>query len=1089
MRPQKLIFLFSFFILLGIFSFSRQALADSPTIITEDITTDTTWTLNDSPYIVNNSFAILLGATLTIESGVVVKFDFDTYIDVFGVLKASGAPLEPIYFTSYYDEAVASDVDDETFCFDDIDEEGNVLGEICETFDYGDPAPGDWGGIYINDITGTSVLSYVTFSYADIAFYVFATEGFSATHLNISHGYSGLTLEESKATLSDITEIDITGDAFDLYNNSQVVANNITIENARAGITVFETSSLILSEANISNILQGGITIFSASILDANHVTIDNTSSNALAVFNDSKAILDNSFITNNQYFGGAVNIFNNSSFSASETIFDGGVGDGIDVFSNTTGVSLNLSHSTVKNFSNSGIANFGSINTADLSTEVISIEHSIITGNDIGIDIYNDSPTSIATVDIKNNSIFDNISFGARTFSEGIKLALTDNWWGNETGPYNETLNPEGLGNAVSDFIDFAPFCKKDACFVRNPVIIVPGVLGTEISKPTVNGPEKLWLDLAHNLTDIGDEFMDALQFKTDLTPMYADLIVGDVIRKTTFLGSKFDYSDGLIQEFTKQGYVEGTDLFLFPYDWRYGVGDSIVGQLKQKITNVLTTSGTSKVDIVAHSMGGLIVKNYVIENPVDNHINKAIFVGVPNTGSPKAVKNLLIGDGNLLTADNEMKKISKNMPAAYDLLPSAKYFNDKGSYVEIIDQGPLSSVRRDLNFEEMNDFLTADHDLSAEALIRAHNLHTSDFDNYDLRTVGIDLYAVDGCKTGTIGKIRELRRHGFFADSVSYIAPYEVPGDGTVPLESATNLPIDEGNKFYSLKGKHGDMLSSDGIRQQIVKIIFGSDLETENITQDISECKLNGRAVSIYSPLSIDVIDQDGNHAGFLEDGVSIENNIPNADFQIVGEHKFIYLPTDDGQIYTIKLKGTGAGTFTLTDATIEDNEIMGMQVFKNISVTPSLLGHINLAESTILALDINGDETIDQTLSPSLLLDAQEAKNFVPDQENINEVIPEDNSSNNTTSNNTGRKIPLQTVALIETPKEIPKIEQKNTLPTIKLIQKQEKSEPTKKENMLTAAVADTDMLVDYKIIIMFLLGVIIVLLLAKKFNKE
>ena len=39
------------------------------------------------------------------------------------------------------------------------------------------------------------------------------------------------------------------------------------------------------------------------------------------------------------------------------------------------------------------------------------------------------------------------------------------------------------------------------------------------------------------------------------------------------------------LYKEFENQGYIEGTDLFLFPYDWRYGVNDDNVLKLNKEL------------------------------------------------------------------------------------------------------------------------------------------------------------------------------------------------------------------------------------------------------------------------------------------------------------------------------------------------------------------------------------------------------------------------------------------------------------------------------------------------------------------------
>jgi len=497
-----------------------------------------------------------------------------------------------------------------------------------------------------------------------------------------------------------------------------------------------------------------------------------------------------------------------------------------------------------------------------------------------------------------------------------------------------------------------------------RNPVLIVPGVLGTEIFK----GSEELWLNSLKTVVDIGDQFLDPLQFNTDLTPSDLNLSLGNVIREKGISSFTLNYTKNLITELENQGYILDTDLFLFPYDWRYGVQQNNIDALKQRIAGILAFTDAEKVDVIAHSTGGLLVKKYVMNSPSSHNIDRAVFVGVPNTGAPKAIKALLTGDhfGNPFLALSEMKKIAKNLPVVYDLSPSKQYYDRKGSYVSILNN-PLfgSDTTTDLSFDETNNFLINDHGMNSQAISNADSLHSSSFDDYDLRTSGIDLYSVVGCKAGTIGKITERRSGTVFGTIVDYLIG-ETPGDGTVPLESATNLPIDPSHKYYSLIANHASMMTQEGSRQQIVNIIAGSSLTTPNITQDVSECELNGKAIEIFSPLSIDVIDQQGNHSGLDDDG-NIFNDIPNADFEVMEDHKFVYLPTDEGQQYTINLKGTGAGTFTLRSSDITSNEVANTETFSDVPVTTSLKGNLDL-ENSQLVLDTNGDGATDETIAP-------------------------------------------------------------------------------------------------------------------------
>lgn len=534
-----------------------------------------------------------------------------------------------------------------------------------------------------------------------------------------------------------------------------------------------------------------------------------------------------------------------------------------------------------------------------------------------------------------------------------------------------------------------------------RNPVLIVPGLLGTEMKK----GEELLWLNPAMVNPFNDDSFMDPLQFSDSLLPIDAGVDETDVIGSKTLGPITFDYTEGLINEFAGQGYVEGESLFTFPYDWRYGVsgvyedGRTNADLLAEKINEILQQTGAEEVDIVAHSLGGLIVKKYAMDNPSDNHIGKSVFVGVPNTGAPKAVKVLLQGDnfGVLGLSDQEMKKIAENLPSGYDLLPSQEYYNTLGeSFIQVIDRTSLFGTEiRDLNYEESESFLTDDHSLNSTALQNSESLHVQAFDDFDLRTADIDLYSINGCKAGTLGKVREVRIKDIFGNiKITYEKPEQVPGDGTVPFESATNLPIDQQNKYYALSADHGKMPSQNGIRQQIVNIITGSELDTgsdlfgnELISQDLGQCELNGKAIEVFSPIDIFVTDQFGNTLGLSEDG-SIINEIPNADFEVWGEHKFIYLPSDSQQDYAVSLQGTDTGTYTIKTNIIQNTEITQTEVFSNLPVTPELLGQVNLsAEQTTLSLDTDGDGSTDQIVEPSAVLDSQESEDLTPPETQV------------------------------------------------------------------------------------------------------
>lgn len=538
------------------------------------------------------------------------------------------------------------------------------------------------------------------------------------------------------------------------------------------------------------------------------------------------------------------------------------------------------------------------------------------------------------------------------------------------------------------------APLRNPNFIKQKTPVLIVPGVLGTEIQK----GEELLWASVPRMNNPINsDSFMDPLGFDELLAPIDYSLSILQVIKKKVFAGVTFDYAQGLIENLENQGYIENQDLFTFPYDWRFGVNESNVNALKQKIQDIQSSTGSSKVDVIAHSTGGLLVKKYVVENN-DHGIGKAVFVGVPNTGAPKAVKVWLQGDGFdvIGLSDEEMKKISKNMPVVYDLSPSEKYYSTKGSYYKIIEEDLLNinTSERQLTFNEATSELVNVKGMNSQAFFNAHNLHTQEFDQFDLRTKGVDLYNIVGCMADSIGQVVEKRKKEFFGnETIYYEKPETTLGDGTVPLESATHLPVDPGKKYFALKSDHGKMLSQNGIRQQIVNLVSGSNLNVESnlVTQDISQCKLKQKAVSIYSPVDPEVTDEEGNHLGFAPDG-SLQNEIPNAGFYVFGERKFLFLPDEPGKSYSFKLKGTGEGDFTLKVQDLYEDTVGAEDgntvVFSNIPVGTQSHGELLLSEDPKIKYDQEGDGIFEKLISPTSVLNPSQSQDlFSPETQAV------------------------------------------------------------------------------------------------------
>jgi pimeloyl-ACP methyl ester carboxylesterase len=535
--------------------------------------------------------------------------------------------------------------------------------------------------------------------------------------------------------------------------------------------------------------------------------------------------------------------------------------------------------------------------------------------------------------------------------------------------------------------------FPAPEPVLSRTPVLFVPGLLGTKIKDQNNNF---LWVDPDRminplRLDSYSDDFMSPLAFSDLLSPTDGSLELDEVLKEIKYAGQSSDYTKSLIYEFDKQGYTEGVDFFTFPYDWRYGVsgvypdGKTNAILLKEKIDQLAQTSPTGKVDIVAHSMGGLIVKKYVMENVPK--IGKLVFVGVPNLGAPRAAQALLMGTdfGVFGLNPQELKKISQNLPAAYDLLPSRAYADTRKYLTQIKPAGFLSTTVTPLDYGQSLAKL-ASEGANPTALGQADRLHSSFFDNFnDWQLMGIDAYNIIGCRSATFGSVEDWDN----ADGSHnhYGIGENITGDDTVPFESADSLLSGSGKKFYFKNAAHGKMPSADGIRQKIANIITGHDygqyanlVSHEDLASDKTLCQLYGDNIIVKSPVDIFVTETDNGkhlHLGFDQDG-NILREIPGASFDIIEGHKYVYLPTGEGQLYDIDLKGSDDGMFTLIKEKIENNEITAVQVFNDVPVTPEFSANLNIVGDNAIIIQDSGTQITPTDIDP------QSAADILPPQ---------------------------------------------------------------------------------------------------------
>ena len=77
--------------------------------------------------------------------------------------------------------------------------------------------------------------------------------------------------------------------------------------------------------------------------------------------------------------------------------------------------------------------------------------------------------------------NIYGHPQYGVRNGAAGYIINAEYNWWGDSTGPYHPDSNPGGLGDPVSDYVDFIPW-------LDNPVGVVEQKIATPINSSIFN-------------------------------------------------------------------------------------------------------------------------------------------------------------------------------------------------------------------------------------------------------------------------------------------------------------------------------------------------------------------------------------------------------------------------------------------------------------------------------------------------------------------------------------------------------------------------------------------------------------------------
>ncbi|CAI9090526.1 OLC1v1025310C1 [Oldenlandia corymbosa var. corymbosa] len=243
------------------------------------------------------------------------------------------------------------------------------------------------------------------------------------------------------------------------------------------------------------------------------------------------------------------------------------------------------------------------------------------------------------------------------------------------------------------------------------DPVLLVPGVAGSILNavNEKTGREERVWVRILaadHEFrTKLWSLFDPSTGETVSINPnwkvevpedrfgLYAidtldpDMVIG---RDTVY------YFHDMIEEMLKWGYKEGETLFGFGYDFRQS--NRFRGTMERfaaKLESVYNASGGKKINIISHSMGGLLVKCFMslYSDVFEKYVKNWIAIAAPFRGAPGYVTSTLLNgmsfvegwEQNFFISKWSMHQLLIECPSIYELMACPDFHWESPPLLEV--------------------------------------------------------------------------------------------------------------------------------------------------------------------------------------------------------------------------------------------------------------------------------------------------------------------------------------------------------------------------------------------------------------------
>jgi pimeloyl-ACP methyl ester carboxylesterase len=284
-------------------------------------------------------------------------------------------------------------------------------------------------------------------------------------------------------------------------------------------------------------------------------------------------------------------------------------------------------------------------------------------------------------------------------------------------------------------------------------------------------------------------------------------------------------------------------TPAHIYAWDWRKDPEEAIAGL--DALVDQVRQGTDGKVVLMAHSMGGLVVREYVNDAARAQKVARAVTVATPYWGSPKALFPFLYGVESpgwsgldVAFRDDELREFARHLQGLFFLWPSANY----GPWLTIDDEGRP----RRLGERALLDFVD-DRSGNRALLANALGSHAAVLDQ---PPAGVDYQTVVGSGVPTIGAVSIAETlvddQGDPGEAGDLVTVDWVNGDGTVPLVSA-EAATPPAARHYACGIKHVPLPGEPAVTSRLRAFLRNADTP---IGAGAGPCEAEGYAISLYT-----------------------------------------------------------------------------------------------------------------------------------------------------------------------------------------------------------------------------------------------